>query len=251
MEEIGSVYYDKAQITIHPMVLHYRNENGQMKVLSFVGLSGVTAHTVPTTFAFLKAMMSELHQAMPLLNTIHFVTDSPSSQYQNRSICALVGYLPLLFGVRASWAWLEAGHGKGPCDGVGGSIKKKADNLVKSGHIMGNCAELCSVLRRVDTQFEIVEVVEEDIARCQKQVESWSPNAVNGLSEAHTIVPVDNTLMMRGTSCYHDCCYEAGGIFHPRCDGWRIVPVAVIQDHLEEDLREANSSNGRRYSLRQ
>ena len=74
MEEIGYVYYDKAQITIHPMVLHYRNENGQMKVLSFVGLSGVTAHTVPTTFAFLKAMMSELHQAMPLLNTIHHAT---------------------------------------------------------------------------------------------------------------------------------------------------------------------------------
>ena len=117
MEEIESVYYDKAQITIHPMVLHYRNENGQMKVLNFVGLSCVTAHTVPTTFAFLKAMMSELHQAMPLLNTIHFVTDSPSSQYRNRSICALVGHLPLLFGVRASWAWLEAGHGKGPCDG--------------------------------------------------------------------------------------------------------------------------------------
>ena len=97
MEEIGSVYYDKAQITIHPMVLHYRNENGQMKVLSFVGLSGVTAHTVPTTFAFLKAMMSELHQAMPLLNTIHFVTDSPSSQYRNRSICALVDHLPIIW----------------------------------------------------------------------------------------------------------------------------------------------------------
>ena len=248
MEEIGSVYYDKVQISIHPVVLHYRDEDGAMKDLSYVGLSCVMAHSGPTTFAFLKAVLLELHHIMPFLNTIHFVTDSPSSQYRNRSICALVGRFPSLFSVRASWAWLEAGHGKGPCDGVGGSVKKKADNLVKSGHIMKNCAELCTTLRSVQTQFNILQVLEEDVARCQKKVESWSPNAMNGLLEAHAIVPMDNTLMMRDTSCYHDCCYEGGGVFHPHCDGWRIVPVAVIRDQLDE---EKNSSNGRRYNLRQ
>ena len=81
MYEIGSVGYDKAQISIHPMVLHYRDEDRDMKVLGFVGLSGIMAHQVPSTFAFLKAMMLELYQTMPLLNTIHFLTDCPSSQY--------------------------------------------------------------------------------------------------------------------------------------------------------------------------
>ena len=73
---------------------------------------------------------------------------------------------------------------------------------------------------------------------------------VNGLLGASAIVPVDNTLMMRGSSCYHDCCYE-GRIFHPHCDRWRIVPVADIRDQLEEVPREASSSNGRRYNFRQ
>ena len=54
---------------------------------------------------------------------------------------------------------------------------------------------------------------------------------------------------MRGTSCYHDCCYEGGGVFHLHCDGWIIVPVAVIRDQLDEDMRKKNSSNGRRYNL--
>ena len=32
--------------------------------------------------------------------------------------------------------------------------------------------------------------------------------------EAHISVPVATpALMMRGTSCYHDCCYEEGGYF--------------------------------------
>ena len=95
VDEIGSVCYDKAQISIHPMVLHYRDEDGYMKVLSFVGLSGIMAHLVPSTFAFLKALMLELHRTMLLLNTIHFVTDCPSPQFRNSSICALVGQAQL------------------------------------------------------------------------------------------------------------------------------------------------------------
>ena len=41
MDEMGSVCYDKAQISIHPMVLHYIDEDGVTKVLCFVGLSGI------------------------------------------------------------------------------------------------------------------------------------------------------------------------------------------------------------------
>ena len=39
--------------------------------------------------------------------------------------------------------------------------------------------------------------------------------------------------------------------FHPHCDWWRIVQVAFIRDQLEENPRETNSSNGRRYNFRQ
>ena len=81
VDEMGYVCYDKAQVSFHPMVLHYRDEDGDMKVLSFVGLSGILAYPVPSTLAFLKSIMLELHQTMPLLNTIHFVTDCPNSQY--------------------------------------------------------------------------------------------------------------------------------------------------------------------------
>ena len=52
--------YHKAQTSIHPMVLHYRDEDGDMKVLSFVGLSCIMAHLALSTFVFLKVMMLEL-----------------------------------------------------------------------------------------------------------------------------------------------------------------------------------------------
>ena len=76
------------------MVFVYGDEGGDMKVLSFLGSSGIMALWVPSTFAFLKAVKLEVQQAMPLLNTIHFATDPPCSQYRNRSICSLVRRFP-------------------------------------------------------------------------------------------------------------------------------------------------------------
>ena len=37
---------DKAQISIHPVVLHYTDEDEDMKVLSFAGISGIMTHSV-------------------------------------------------------------------------------------------------------------------------------------------------------------------------------------------------------------
>jgi hypothetical protein len=37
------------------------------------------------------------------------------------------------FGVQARWNYLESGHGKGLCDGLGTSVKRSADNAIKHG----------------------------------------------------------------------------------------------------------------------
>ena len=39
------------------------------------------------------------------------------------------------FGFPAVWNYFEAGHGKGPCDGVGGTEKRMADEAVKTGKV--------------------------------------------------------------------------------------------------------------------
>ena len=37
-DEISSTYYDKDQITVHPMVVHYR-EGGSLKAKSYAGIT--------------------------------------------------------------------------------------------------------------------------------------------------------------------------------------------------------------------
>jgi hypothetical protein len=36
-----------------------------------------------------------------------------------------------LLGIAAKWQFFEAGHGKGPCDGIGAFVKRMADGAVK------------------------------------------------------------------------------------------------------------------------
>ena len=119
LREITSAYYEKNQLTIHPMVIHHKDEEGNMHVKSYVGISDVTAHSVPTTFSFIKCLIVKIKEHLPRLGMLHFISDSPSSQYRNRSVCDLVSRFNSLFGIAATWSWLESGHGKGACDGVG------------------------------------------------------------------------------------------------------------------------------------
>jgi len=116
--------------------------------------------------------------------------------YRNNSICALVGQGQL---TRALFILCTTCHLNRAWDRPRQwavrrcKIMKTVDNLVKNGNIMKNCAGLWVVLCRVETQFYLFEVLKEDVIRCQKQVDSCSPSAANGLLEAHAIVPMDNT----------------------------------------------------------
>ena len=51
-----------------------------------------------------------------------------------------------LFGVPSSWTYFEAGHGKGPCDGIGGSSKRSADNAVRRDEVIKNAEQYVNVL---------------------------------------------------------------------------------------------------------
>jgi hypothetical protein len=61
-DEPAQVFFDKKQITIHPMVIHYRDMSGTLKHTSFVGISEETNHSAPTTLAFFMKMIPKLQE---------------------------------------------------------------------------------------------------------------------------------------------------------------------------------------------
>ena len=117
-------------VTLHPAVSYMFHEDIMNIPAECLCLksSGIIRPPIATVFAIMKRLVSEMKTVTPDLKHIHYYTDSPTSQYRNKSIFYIVSGHKSLFGVSASWNYFEAGHGKGPCDGVGGSVKRMADD---------------------------------------------------------------------------------------------------------------------------
>lgn len=78
-------------------------------------------------------MIPKLKEIDEDVEMIHYWTDGQTSQYRNKQVFFTIANHKEIFGVQARWNYFEAGHGKGPCDGLGGTTKRMADEAVRSG----------------------------------------------------------------------------------------------------------------------
>ena len=118
MEEVQSAYWNQSMVTLHPVVIYYKSIEDGKETLhhkSFTIISDELSHTASTVFAFLKQLLPLIKVELPSMKFIHYVSDSTTSQYRNKFVFDLLTNHQELFGLKASWQFFEAGHGKGPC----------------------------------------------------------------------------------------------------------------------------------------
>lgn len=73
----------------------------------------------------LTPILSLLRSTYPDISTVYFVSDGPTTQYRCKANFYLLSTLLFDWGFKVgNWSFLEAGHEKGPADGIGGSVKR-------------------------------------------------------------------------------------------------------------------------------
>ena len=70
---------------------------------------------------------------------IHLFTDDCSAQFRSRYVFSLLTQVQT--DVEIIWHYNEAHHGKGPMDGIGGTIKRMVFRKVLSKHVVINSAQ--------------------------------------------------------------------------------------------------------------
>lgn len=98
-------------------------------------MSDEMGHCSSTVLTIIDHLIIEIKRLVPQTKCIHYWTDSPTSQYRNKVIFNTVANHESLYGIEARWNYWEAGHGKGPCDGLGGTCKRMADDAIKTGKL--------------------------------------------------------------------------------------------------------------------
>lgn len=135
LEEVQSAYFNQTMVTLHPIVAYYRYDR-ELKHKSFVVVSDEMSHKPSSVIAFVDEIMLHLKEIDEDLKCIHYWSDSPTSQYRNKYMFNFVANHNQRYGVTARWNYFEAGHGKGPCDGLGGTCKRLADEAMRSGKVV-------------------------------------------------------------------------------------------------------------------
>ena len=120
---------------LHPVVVYYASEKDHQKLdhRSFAIVSDEMSHSSTTVHAILNKIVPLLKQMNPQTEMIHYWTDGATSQYRNKQILLTVANHKEIYGMSFRWNYFEVGYGKGPCDGLGGTTKKIADEAVRSG----------------------------------------------------------------------------------------------------------------------
>jgi hypothetical protein len=212
--EIQSVHFgaSRKQVTLHTGVYYTADAKR-----SFCTVSENNRHDPAAIWAHLKPVLTVLKNNTDI-DTIHFISDSPSSQYRCvKNLLLMKKLIHSEYGfLNATWNFTESSHGKGPADGVGGFVKRTADGLVNSGHDIADAAALFSSLKdnfAVDMYMicdgDIKEV--DDIAPTMDELKE---HKLPGIVKVHQIISSSSAAFMhhRILSCF---CSSDCKCFHP------------------------------------
>jgi len=107
LEEIQSAYWNQQSVTLHPIVVYTRKgDNEQLEYQSFVVISDDLNHNAATVITFVKDIIKDIKEIDSQLEYLHFWTDSPTSQYRNRTIFNFVANHEETMGVKAPGPFL-------------------------------------------------------------------------------------------------------------------------------------------------
>ena len=136
------------------------------------------------------------------ITEINTITDSPSSQYRNVNAFWLMAQLCKKYGVVLNWIYLEAGHGKGLPNGIGGSVKRAMkDSVAFTPEKAWNClddfmVELPQMLPYIMiTTYERKDILEMVLPKLKSVTDSNACHEVNFFMQNESVMQTMRKLL--------------------------------------------------------
>ena len=122
-DEVQDFDWNNLQCALHPVIINYK-ENSLLEHISYCVLSDDLNHDVSFVYQVQKVFLSHLKVNCPFINKVEYFSDGYGGQYKNRK-----SFLNLCkhqddFNMNAVWNIFATSHGKQPCDGIGGTVKR-------------------------------------------------------------------------------------------------------------------------------
>lgn len=128
-DAVQGFHWDTSQVTLHPVVVYYRDDStgdGPLNCKSFCVVSDEREHNAIAVHKFIQVVVNSLKLLLPNLKHLHYFSDGAASQYKNHKNFTNLAHHSTDFAITAEWNFFATSHGKSPCDGIGGTVKRLA-----------------------------------------------------------------------------------------------------------------------------
>ena len=205
-DEVQGAHWNKKYCTLHPVSIYHRTESGSLETHSLCALSDDIKHDVPLVHKCIEFALDHIKSAYPGVKHIKYFTDGCSEQYKNNKNFVNLCEHEADFGLTAEWNFFATSHGKGPCDGIGGTVKRLAcseslrltnadEHIINIDRMYEFCKTITNVKFRLIRSAEMEEVRKEQNKRFERG------STVPGTRSFHQFTPVDrNTISYKRIS---------------------------------------------------
>ena len=139
--EVQSAYFSHLSISLHTGYLYSASDSG-----GFVSISDENNHRAEAVHAAINPTVEKLVRQG--IKHLIIVSDSPTSQYRNKTNVWLTKELSVKHNINIDWLFTESGHGKSSCDGIGGTVKNLIRDLTafNTSQVISNAKDVIDVL---------------------------------------------------------------------------------------------------------
>ena len=123
-DEVQGYHWCKLYCTVHPAVI-YVMQDGNLVHYSFCVISDDITHDTSFVYALQKLMCEHIRNKFPNIKKVEYFSDGCAGQYKNYKNFLNLTYHTEDFSLTAVWTFFATSHGKSPCDGIGGTVKRK------------------------------------------------------------------------------------------------------------------------------
>lgn len=203
-------HWNNNQATVFVTFIYYK-ENNEIKGESFVVISDNLNHDTVAVYTYQLLLMDYLKKKLSI-RKIYYFSDGAPQQFKNFKNIINICYHNQEFGIKAEWNFFPTAHGKGACDGVGGSVKRSAakaslrlppDEQILTATELYNWLKNRGNYKTVEFAYSAAADYEKNVRKLKKRFEN--PNRVKNLQKQHCVIPLeDGTVICKSYSSSSD-----------------------------------------------
>ena len=129
-DEIQSYHSSKEYCTLHPLVVYFIVDDGNIQHNSLCFISDDNHHDTSFAYKIQTILVDYLKENLPVADKIFYFSAGCVEQYKNYKTFINLCHHQQDFNMDAEWIFFATTHGKSPCDGVVGLLKVMLQNVV-------------------------------------------------------------------------------------------------------------------------